>query len=46
MYISGAILTFIGGVVLAQVGFGLTTWQYWAIAVPLVVGTVLMGASK
>lgn len=46
MAILGFVLVFIGGVVLGGVGFGMNTWQYYAISIPLILGAVMVGAAK
>jgi hypothetical protein len=42
----GFFLTFIGGCALAANGYGVGTWQYWAIAPALVVGGILVGRAS
>jgi hypothetical protein len=46
MAILGFVLVFIGGSVLGGVGFGMNTWQYYAISLPLIFGAMMVGAAK
>jgi len=42
----GFILVFIGGAALAHAGYDFSTWQYYAISLPLIFGAMLVGAAK
>ena len=46
MIVLGFTLVFIGGAVLGSIGVDMTTWQYYAISVPLIIGAMMVGAAK
>lgn len=37
----GYCLLFAGGVLLTDMGYGVTTWQFWAISACLIIGSQL-----
>jgi hypothetical protein len=41
----GFALVFIGGAVLGCAGFGVSSWQYYAISLPLILGAMMVGVA-
>lgn len=46
MQLLGFVLVGVGGIVLSGAGFPFYKWQYWAVTVPLILGTILIGANQ